>query len=308
MTERRDVSMGNPEPSASASGYRGSAGGLPLVRSWWSGRWLRGLGNWLSTSLLATGRLYVRREQVRELDVQVGTVTAHVHEPNGSLCRVRLGLRTFADDTWDRVIHLMAENVACSAHLLNGEIPRDVEELFRAAGVSLFPETRAEIDAECDCAEWSSACNHVAAVLVLLGDHLDEDPFLLFRLRGRAHERVMASLRAARSLLARNSGSSPSAHSTPDGVPLEEPLAARLDDFWEMASELESLQIRVRAPEVELEVVKLLGAPAFTNDANLMERLTEVYRVVSQRAMEVAYRTSVEENTEEPDSGTEAGD
>ena len=304
MTERPGGVTGDGAPGGSL-GF-GLAGPGPLVRSWWSGRWLRGLGNWLNTSLLATGRLYVRRGQVGDLDVQVGMVTAVVHESDGNACRVRLGLSTFPDEVWDQVVRLMAENISYSAHLLNGEVPRDVEELFRMAGVSLLPEKRADIDAECDCPEWSTACNHVAAVLILLGDHLDADPFLLFRLRGRAHEQLMASLRALRSQLARAEGAPSGTHGSLGGVALDEPLTARLDGFWEMGSELDALQIRVRAPEVELEVIKLLGAPAFVNDPALMGRLAGVYRVVSERAIEMAYSASGDETADEAENGAEA--
>ncbi len=275
-----------------------------LGRSWWSGRWLRALSNWLSTSMLATGRLYVRRGQVTDLSVQVGTVTARVHEPDGTVCAVRLGMTTFSDDVWDRVIRMVAGSISYSAHLLNGDVPRDVEDLFRSAGVGLFPERRAEVDAECDCPEWSAACNHVAAVLVLLGDQMDEDPFLLLRLRGRAHEQVMASLRAVRAMLAQSPDAASGGRGPATGAGSEESLEARLADFWEMGAELDGMQIRVRPPEVDLEVIKLLGVPTFANDAELMDRLARVYRLVSRRAMDVAYRASADEAPDENDNGS----
>lgn len=292
---------GNETPraigGANGAAYRrldGERGGGGLAsatpRSWWSGRWLRALGNWLSTSTLATGRLYVRRGQVSDPDAQVGAVTATVREPNGATCRVRLGLATFPDEVWEAVVRLMAENVSYAAHLLNGDIPRDVEELFRAAGVSLFPERRNEFDAECSCPEWASSCSHVAAVLVLVGDLLDEDPFLLFRLRGRAQEQILSALRSARATLAHSAeGAQTPGAPALGGVPLEEPLERRIRDYWRMADELDGLQIRVQPPPVDLEVVKLLGDPAFADDEELLRRLAEVYRTVSRRALEIAY-------------------
>jgi len=300
MTER-DTARRLPPPTGDAENYMGVDRSVP-VRTMWSGRWLRALGNWMSTSLLATGRLYVRRNQVTDLSVQPGSITASVHEPDGRVCAVRLGLGTFADDVWDRVIRLMAESISYSAHLLNGDLPRDIEDAFRTAGVGLFPERRAEIDADCDCPEWSPICHHVAAVLVLLADQLDEDPFLLLRLRGRTYEQVIASLRAARATMAHTPDAAGGQELKP-GQASAEALSARLHDFWEMGSELDAVQIRVRPPEVDLEIIKLLGAPAFANDADLMERLADVYRTVSRRAMTVAYRASGEENIDEAENG-----
>lgn len=292
------MSSPNEEPEArfTASGRSGS---VPS-RSWWSGRWLRSLSNWLSTTLLATGRLYVRRQQVYGLEVQVGMVSASVHEPDGSTCHVRIGVATFPDEVWEAAVRMMSEKVAYAASLLNNEIPRDIEDVFLTLGAGLFPERRSEFDVECSCPEWASYCPHVAATLVLVGDRLDEDPFLLFRLRGRAREQLLAELRSSRSLRTRSSeGPAPAGRTSLAGVAIEEPLDARLDEFWSMGAELDALQIRVRPPEVDMEVIKLLGVPTFVNEEGLLQRLAKVYRTVSEAALDVAYEEYAEALTDE---------
>src|SRR5205085_3628281 len=80
------------------------------------------------------------------------------------------------------------------AKLLAGEMPQDIEQVFAAAGLSLFPERYHDLVTDCSCPDWSNPCKHVAAVYYLLGEEFDRDPFLLFRLRGLGRDELMQRL------------------------------------------------------------------------------------------------------------------
>jgi uncharacterized Zn finger protein len=77
-------------------------------------------------------------------------------------------------------------------------MPQAIDEVFVAAGVSLFPKQRADLETSCSCPDWGDPCKHVAATHYVLGEALDRDPFLLFELRGRTKDQVLDALRAAR--------------------------------------------------------------------------------------------------------------
>ena len=49
-----------------------------------------------------------------------------------------------------------------------------------------------------DCPDSANPCKHVAAVYYLVADEVDEDPFVLFLLRGRPRDDVLTELRARR--------------------------------------------------------------------------------------------------------------
>ena len=70
---------------------------------------------------------------------------------------------------------------------------------------------------------------------------------------------------------------------------LEDSLASRLDDYWDMGDEMRGFEIRIRPPEVEMEAIKLLGVPSFVSDQSFLRRLRKVYSDVSRRALELAY-------------------
>src|SRR5204863_9476994 len=92
----------------------------------------------------------------------------------------------------------MAARAQFAAELLDGRMPEQIDEVFRACEVSLFPETRDDCVTDCSCPDWGDPCKHVAATHYVLGEALDRDPFLLFELRGKAKGQVLAGIRAAR--------------------------------------------------------------------------------------------------------------
>jgi uncharacterized Zn finger protein len=111
---------------------------------------------------------------------------------------VTLKVDPLSDRQWERVVEALADQALFSVQLLAGEMPADIEDLFTTAGVSLFPDKKAQLRTYCSCPDSANPCKHVAAVHYILGEQFDEDPFLLFRLRGRSQDQLLAELRARR--------------------------------------------------------------------------------------------------------------
>jgi len=77
--------------------------------------------------------------------------------------------------------------------------------------------------------------------------------------------------------------------STEHGKTQEQParLEEQIERFWSMGDEAVAMPIHIAMPEIEGEILKLLGEPDF--DPALAERLPEVYARVSRRALAVAF-------------------
>src|SRR5205085_4161080 len=106
--------------------------------------------------------------------------------------------KRLSDAEWDRVIDAMAAEAIYAARLLSGEMPEQIEDVFSAAGTTLFPAQEGDMRTRCTCPDWANPCKHIAAVHYLLGERFDQDPFLMFQLRGRSQEEIVAALRARR--------------------------------------------------------------------------------------------------------------
>jgi uncharacterized Zn finger protein len=261
-----------------------------FAQSWWGGRWIKALTQLTPSSRLARGRTYARHGQVVSLDVQVGMILAQVQGTRPTPYRVRIVIQTLSDAEGQQAIDAMASQALYAVQLLNGEMPHEIEEVFRSVGVDLFPEAKGDLVGECTCPDWASPCKHVAAVCLLLAEMLDNDPFLLFVMRGRRKEQIIAALREKRAEHAAAPALSPETSSTPIGISNADlPLEACLESFWHMGSEISAIQVHVAPPEIEMEVVKVLGNPTFAENEALNEHLAEIYRTVSRKALDVAF-------------------
>jgi uncharacterized Zn finger protein len=67
--------------------------------------------------------------------------------------------------------------------LLQGKLSSAVMQIVTRHERGLFP-TPKEIDLDCSCPDWADLCKHVAASLYGVGAKLDQNPTLLFLLRG----------------------------------------------------------------------------------------------------------------------------
>ncbi len=168
--------------------------------TWWGQRWIEALERSSRdvVARLGKGRAYARDGHVHGLKIAPGKVTAIVTDDELDSYGVSLNLEVFDARAWNQILQAMSQQALFAAQLLNGEMPRDVDRLFRSCGKSLFPATSHDIDADCSCDDWSSPCKHVAATHYVLGEALDRDPFLLFELRGRSKEQVLAGLNKLR--------------------------------------------------------------------------------------------------------------
>jgi uncharacterized Zn finger protein len=277
-------------PLPVADGLKAQSQWGDFTRSWWAGRWLKALTQFVSPSRLVRAKAYARLGQVMELDVQVGLVLARVQGTQPSPYRVRVEFKVLDDAEWERGIQAMASQAIYAAQLLNGEMPHEIEDVFHSVGVSLFPQNKGDLVTQCTCPDWANPCKHIIAACLLLGERLDSDPFLLFLMRGRAKEQIMATLRTKRA----DHATGPAPQPRPQVSLFSAPVADRsleetLDTFWQMGEEAQSVQVHVAAPQVEMEVLRMLGDPSFAEDEAIGERLAEVYRAVSRKALDVAF-------------------
>src|SRR5262249_59316037 len=95
---------------------------------------------------------------------------------------------------WRKVVKKLTEQPLFAAKLLAGEMPQDIEPIFTAAGLSLFPARQNDLKTRCSCPDSSNPCKHIAAVYYLLGEEFDRDPFLMFTLRGLTREELFERL------------------------------------------------------------------------------------------------------------------
>ncbi len=166
-----------------------------MAETWWSRRFVEVLESYGLGTRMQRGRRYARTGQVLSLDVRAATVAAQVQGSRRTPYLVTVSLPEPTTQQWEVIDAAMRSKVGFVARLLAGEVPTDLEDVFRAAGVALFPRTWKELRAHCSCPDWENPCKHIAAALYLFADRLDTDPWLLLAWRGRTREQILEPLR-----------------------------------------------------------------------------------------------------------------
>ena len=151
----------------------------------------------LDPNRLPRGRDYARSGAVGELTLAPGEARAQVQGRKTRPYEVRIRVRRFTDEEWDRVLTAISARLAHAAALLDGELPPQIAEDAASAGLDLLPGG-GEIGPRCGCPDDADPCKHSAAACYLVADALDADPFVLLLLRGRTRDQVLAGVRMRR--------------------------------------------------------------------------------------------------------------
>ncbi len=259
-----------------------------FVKNWWATRWISAMEQVMDRGRLQRGRRYARKGQVLSLVEGSGQVIAKVQGSRRTPYKVTVALTPLTEADWEKVIAALAERPYFVAQLLAGNMPQEIEEAFKAAKLDLFP-SKQELEQDCNCPDWADVCKHLAAVHYILAERFDEDPFLLFRLRGKTQEELLTSLGTVATDVEETAVS-------PEYTPAP-PLNQNLADFWQLGSALDGFAVHIALPEEPYPLLERLGEPDFLPEAQ--HYLRKAYDLVAETAVKTAYQL------EETESETE---
>ncbi|MGW3976228.1 SWIM zinc finger family protein [Streptomyces mirabilis] len=184
------------------------AQGQGFAQTWWGRAWLKALEDAaLDSEPVKTGRRLVRTGAVGAVSVRPGRVTAVVRDRDGTAHRSDVLLQELSEEQWDRFLDMAVERAGHVAALLDREMPPHLVEDAAASGVELLPGL-GDLEAECDCGAWDH-CGHTAALCYQMARLLDQDPFALLLMRGRAERTLLDELQARGSATAKNRPDAP---------------------------------------------------------------------------------------------------
>ncbi|NOX63139.1 MAG: hypothetical protein GXP42_14530 [Chloroflexi bacterium] len=243
----------------------------------WSRAWLDALMQFSQPGRMRRGQRFARRGKVKRFEIRPGEILAEVREGDQSY-DVRIQLQVLPDETWEQIVERLSSQALYSARLLEGEMPPEVVQVFEDVGAPLFPRAD-ELQASCTCPDWEVPCKHIAAIYYLLAERFDQDPFLLFQVRGRSKAQILAMLRALRQTQVEPENE--------EEAFVAPPLEAVLDTFWDIGPEIKSIVFDISPPAATLPQLRRLG-PFPSTSLDLITLLAPIYETVSHRAQEWA--------------------
>jgi uncharacterized Zn finger protein len=258
-----------------------------LGTTWWGQRWIKALEQFSRDYLsrLGRGRTYARTGRVHDLSIGPGLVTAVVtgSEPYD----VSLRMDAFSTAEWNMAIRIMSQEARYAAELLAGQMPSDIDAVFRRCKRSLFPSKSHDLETDCSCPDWASPCKHVAAMHYVLGEAFDRDPFLLFELRGRTRDQVLVALSRLRTGTA--DGASPERHTTEVASTSVEVLPETLAAYEVPPVPLPTLRFNFEPPQMPAAILRSINPPRpWSLEESPADFLADLYAAASERARQMA--------------------
>ncbi|MGD8406171.1 MAG: SWIM zinc finger family protein [Anaerolineales bacterium] len=275
------------KPKEAKDGIKARSKRGSFAKNWWAQRWIAALERLVDAGRLSRGRTYARKGQVLSIEETKGGIAARVQGSRKTPYRISIQITSLTNAEWDKVFDALAEQAIFTAQLLAGEMPQDIEQAFDTAQVSLFPSKRGDLVTDCSCPDYANPCKHVAATHYILGERFDEDPFLIFRLRGRTQKQVMEALRQRRAGDAEIEGEV-------EEPEIVIPLDGQIAQFWEFSAPLDDFSVSIHPPTIELPLLKRLGEASFVPKPGIESLLKNAYQSISKKAIGTAYQENEE--------------
>ena len=166
---------------------------------WWARRWIASLEAMRLGPRFGRGRQYAVAGQVTELVLEGPHVEATVVGSREDPYRLTLDFTTPDSTARERLANVITAEPMTLGRLLTDDLPTEIESLFRAEGIPLFPQAEPlavrgvldvpakpvyDVKMHCSCPDWARPCKHLVAVMLLLGEEIAQRPSTLLSLRG----------------------------------------------------------------------------------------------------------------------------
>jgi uncharacterized Zn finger protein len=156
--------------------------GRSIAHSFWGQAWcehLEGFSDYANR--LPRGRTYVRNGSVCHLHIGSGRIEAIVS--GSELYQIQIDIDPLPEGQWQRLRDQCRGRIGSALELLQGRLSKEGMAIVTHREQGLLPKP-GEIRMHCSCPDWAGLCKHLAAVLYGVGARLDQQPELLFQLRG----------------------------------------------------------------------------------------------------------------------------
>ncbi|MDQ2714107.1 MAG: SWIM zinc finger family protein [Chloroflexota bacterium] len=171
-------------------------------RTWWGQRFIEALEQFTDASRLGRGRSYASGGRILDYTLANGTVAARVRgsinpyfgvyeEP---IYKTSITIKVISAADWTKVIQQIASRADLVTKLLLNEMPDTIEDAFARLDLHLLPHSQRDFETACSCPDYANPCKHIAGVYYLLASALDQDPFVMFELRGLSRDDLRAEL------------------------------------------------------------------------------------------------------------------
>jgi uncharacterized Zn finger protein/superfamily II DNA or RNA helicase len=152
--------------------------------TWWGQQFLNALRKIDYSNRLPRGKTYANKGAVLSIAIDGVDIRAKVQGRRYMPYQQNLRLKPFRPQERTAILDCIVENPFLLSQLLNRSLPPSLDEKLRERGIAVFPTDWSDMEARCSCPDWALPCKHLAAVIYLLANEIDQNPFRVFEWRG----------------------------------------------------------------------------------------------------------------------------
>ncbi|MGF7217883.1 putative Zn finger protein/superfamily II DNA or RNA helicase [Spirosoma lacussanchae] len=153
-------------------------------KTWWGQQWLNALTRIDDANRLPRGKTYANKGAVQGLKIDTNQISASVKGTKPRPYKVKLTVPLFTGQERDWLLTEIGDNPAILAQLLNRQLPEELVQFAQTRQITLFPESFDDLGMGCSCPDYAIPCKHLAAVVYVIANEIDRNPFLVFQLKG----------------------------------------------------------------------------------------------------------------------------
>jgi uncharacterized Zn finger protein len=270
-------------------------------RTWWGQKFISALESFTDSGRLQRGRSYSGDSRILNFEISNGTVSGTIRgnvnpyfgvykEP---IYGTEIKMTAIADQDWVKIIEKMASKASVVSRLLLNEVPENIEDSFTAVSKNLLPHSRKDFKTECSCPDYSNPCKHIAGLCYRLSSELDQDPWLLFEMRGISKADLQSELAKSPlgKALASELGSEDMLEIKPTTSYFTKPQTSlctevpTLKQFWQGQKRLPQAIPFTTPNHVSAIAIKKQGdyPPFWQKDSSFIETMEELYERVKTK-------------------------
>lgn len=153
-------------------------------KTWWGNEWLRSLTNIDYANRIPRGARYARNGSVKKIVINDSVIEAKVQGSRRTPYSVTIKVDKFSAKETDALMDGILAHPAIVAELLNRKLSPAVNDIAKENRLKVFPTSWRDLGMICSCPDWAVPCKHIAAVIYMVGQEIDNNPFLVFKLHG----------------------------------------------------------------------------------------------------------------------------
>lgn len=140
-----------------------------------SGSWQ----NWLFQQTSQRGA--VRKKRIcKNIDITGTVISAKVAGRKPQPYKVNFKLWKFTAKEKKDITNLIMESPYYLSQLEARILPTELYDALLEMGIKVFPSSWKDLKMKCSCPDWAVPCKHLAAVVYIIANEIDKNPFLVF--------------------------------------------------------------------------------------------------------------------------------